>query len=310
MSKVVDTDVRIRKALGALIFLVRWILYPINLGLVAALLLYVAQFLHDDVGFIYQAIGTWLHGGPETGIETTMVALLGFVDASMVANLIIMIVQSGHEIFIHRFDVAQGDRPQYLAHMDTGIMKVKVALSIASITLVEILKDFVNLEKIDWQLATHRMMIHCVALLSAFMMALIWRVMHPVGAATDHEDADHGDQEDHDDEEGEHVAPDLHAAAAHVDFAQLAAETKRLNEARGRLEALQAEMHDVLMAAVANEEAVRNREAVIGPANVPASDQSPAVHFTTTEDPRTGELLYHIKEESASEPTKHEGVHP
>ncbi len=108
-----------------------------------------------------------------------MVVLLGFADASMVANLIVMIVQGGHEIFIHKFEVDAEDRPQYLAHMDSGYMKVKVALSICSITLVQLLKDFVNLEHIEWMSVQHRMFIHGIALCSALTMAIIWRVTHP-----------------------------------------------------------------------------------------------------------------------------------
>jgi uncharacterized protein (TIGR00645 family) len=116
-----------------------------------------------------------------------MVMLLGFVDASMVANLIVMVVQGGHRIFIHKFDVAnQTDRPQWLDHIDSGILKVKIALSIAGITLVQILKDFVNLERVNWSLTTHRIVVHVVALFSALMMALIWRVTHPEWAADKH----------------------------------------------------------------------------------------------------------------------------
>lgn len=170
---------RLRTFLSLIIFMVRWLLYPINLGLVAALCLYIGQFLIEDAHFIWHALS-----GREANIDTTMVAMLGFVDASMVANLIIMIVQSGHEIFISRFEADAAERPQYLAHMDTGIMKVKVALSISSITLVQLLKDFVNIENISWNTILHRSMIHAVALLSALMMAIIWRVTHASPPAT------------------------------------------------------------------------------------------------------------------------------
>lgn len=162
----------IRRRLGDVIFAARWILYPINIGLLLVLGMYVLAFLRNDYMFIRHEF-TW-------DMEALMVVLLGFVDASMVANLIIMIVQGGHQIFIHKFDPrGKDERPQYLDHMDSGIMKVKVALSIAGITLIQILKDFVNIEKVDWSTAVHRMVIHGVALLSALIMALIWRVTHP-----------------------------------------------------------------------------------------------------------------------------------
>ncbi len=167
---------RLRSFLSIIIFMVRWLLYPINLGLVAALCLYIGQFLIEDVHFIWHALS-----GGEADLDLTMVAMLGFVDASMVANLIIMVVQSGHEIFISRFEADAAERPQYLTHMDTGIMKVKVALSISSITLVQLLKDFVNIENISWDTIVHRSVVHGVALCSALMMALIWRITHASG---------------------------------------------------------------------------------------------------------------------------------
>jgi len=161
-----------KKSLGKFIYATRWILYPINLGLLAVLAMYVLAFLVNDYRFIVHQF-TW-------EMESLMVLLLGFVDAAMVANLIIMIVQGGHQIFIHKFDgIEHDERAQWLDHIDSGLLKVKTAQSIAGITLIQILKDFVNIEKVEWILIVHRMAIHAMALISALMMAWIWRVTHP-----------------------------------------------------------------------------------------------------------------------------------
>lgn len=171
----------ITNVLGRLVFASRWILYPVNLGLLLVLALYVCQFLIEDFHFLFS--------GDHGSIEKMMVTLLGFVDASMVANLIIMIVQGSHQIFIQKFQLTDSSKiPQYLDHIDSGILKVKVAISIASITLVHILKDFMNLEEVDWGIAVHRIVIHGVALSSALVMAIIWRVMHP---SQDHSGKEH-----------------------------------------------------------------------------------------------------------------------
>lgn len=170
------------KRLGNAVFAVRWILYPINVGLILALCLYVVGFLINDYRFVRDMLGHWTWE-----MEPMMVMLLGFVDASMVANLIVMVVQGGHRIFIHRFGITdKSDRPQWLDHIDSGILKVKIALSIAGITLIQILKDFVHVESVDWTLTEHRIIIHVVTLFSALMMALNWRVTHPAWAADSH----------------------------------------------------------------------------------------------------------------------------
>ena len=170
------------KRLGDAVFAVRWILYPINIGLILALFFYVLGFLVNDYRFVRDMFSHW-----SWEMEPMMVALLGFVDASMVANLIVMVVQGGHRIFIHRFGIIdKSERPQWLDHIDSGILKVKIALSIAGITLIQILKDFVNIENVNWTLTHHRIIIHVVALFSALMMALIWRVTHPAWAHANH----------------------------------------------------------------------------------------------------------------------------
>jgi len=160
------------KRADGFIFCVRWILYPISIALVIALSLYVVAFLVNDYRFIRYEF-TW-------DMESLMVMLLGFVDASMVANLIIMIIQGSHQIFIHKFQITEdNERPQWLDHIDSGILKVKVAMSIAGITLVQILKDFVNIAKVDWETVRHRVILHILCLFSALAMAIIWRVTHP-----------------------------------------------------------------------------------------------------------------------------------
>lgn len=167
------------KRLGDAVFAVRWILYPINVGLILALCFYVVGFLVNDLGFIWGMLRhrTW-------DMEEMMVMLLGLVDMSMVANLIVMVVQGTQRIFIHRFDISdKSERPQWLDHIDSGILKVKIALSIAGITLIQILKDFVHVEQVNWVNTEHRIVIHVIALFSALMMALIWRVTHPEWAA-------------------------------------------------------------------------------------------------------------------------------
>lgn len=171
---------RFTRILEAAVFVVRWILYPVNIGLVGALFLYVLAFLYSDYRFVRYEF--------TTDMEPLMVRLLGFVDASMVANLIVMVVQGGHQIFINKFSLQNKEAcPQYLDHIDSGILKVKISLSIAGITLVQILKDFVNIEKVDWTMEVHRIVIHITALFSAITMAFIWRVTHPQG----HDDKSH-----------------------------------------------------------------------------------------------------------------------
>lgn len=170
------------RRLGDAIFAMRWILLPLSSALIAALCVYVIVFF--KTAYVNMVVKwTW-------DLESVMVTLLGFVDALMVANLIVMVVQGSFQIFIHKFNIEDKDsRPQWLDHIDSGILKVKIALSIAGITLVQILRDFVHVEEVNWTTTVHRIIIHVIALASALMMALIWRVTHPAWAEKDHHES-------------------------------------------------------------------------------------------------------------------------
>jgi uncharacterized protein (TIGR00645 family) len=162
----------IARGLGSIVFSSRWLLYPINLGLLSALMVYIGNILNDDWQLLRHPWGN--------SNEALMVILIGFVDMAMVANLVLMISQGNQQIFISKFVIRDdSDRPQWLDHIDSGILKVKMALSIAGITLIRILKDFVDLDKVEWPVVVHRVYIHVVCLFSALMMALIWRLTHP-----------------------------------------------------------------------------------------------------------------------------------
>src|SRR4051812_28926517 len=97
-KEVLSTARRAIKLLDTAIFSTRWILYPINVGLFCALIVYVAKFLTDDYSLIMHS--TSLNG------EEIMVAMVGLVDIAMVANLLIMIIQGNHQIFIRRLEIS------------------------------------------------------------------------------------------------------------------------------------------------------------------------------------------------------------
>lgn len=116
-----------------LIFNCRWVLYPMTLGLIIALFDYAFKFLKE----VYQIIFT----SNSMDTEQLMVSLLGLIDIYMVANLLVMIAQGSYQIFIQKFaHIDPTKRPQWLDHVDSSQLKVKIATSIAGITLIRVLK--------------------------------------------------------------------------------------------------------------------------------------------------------------------------
>jgi len=154
----------------------RWMLYPLTVGLILALCIYSLKFIFE----CYELI----RHGLTMDAEQIMVLMLGLVDMYMVANLLVMITQGSYFIFIQPFQfIEKGKKPQWLEHVDSSVLKVKIATSIAGITLIRVLKDFVNIEHTDWTIILHRMYIHALCLLSAIVLGVIWRVLHPNGGS-------------------------------------------------------------------------------------------------------------------------------
>jgi uncharacterized protein (TIGR00645 family) len=62
----------------------------------------------------------------------------------MVANLVNMVVVGGYVTFVSRIDFGDnGDRPDWLDHINANTLKVKLAGSLASISAIHLLKSFI-----------------------------------------------------------------------------------------------------------------------------------------------------------------------
>ena len=118
------------------IFASRWVQAPIYIALIFAAIAYawksVQELLHLLDGF---------SAATESNI---MVGILSLVDISMVANLVNMVVVGGYVTFVSRIDFGDnGDRPDWLDHINANTLKVKLAGSLASISAIHLLKSFI-----------------------------------------------------------------------------------------------------------------------------------------------------------------------
>ena len=84
------------------------------LGLVAALALYAVSFVFK---FYKVAIMVFTYD------ESDMIlAMLGLIDAALVASLIVMVMISGYENFVSRFDEADAE-VSFLGKLDSGSLR-------------------------------------------------------------------------------------------------------------------------------------------------------------------------------------------
>jgi uncharacterized protein (TIGR00645 family) len=160
------------KRAGKLTYSARWLLFPLGLGMLLILFAYVTAFLVRDVQFLVHNF--------RAKLEDFELLALGFVDAYMVANLILMVAQGSFQIFIQRFELGDPTtKAQYLDHLDSGLLKVKVAQSIGGIMFIQLLENFVNIHNEPWADVMHRLIVFAVVVTAALAFAGIWRVTHP-----------------------------------------------------------------------------------------------------------------------------------
>lgn len=164
-----DERVGSKRAIGSFIFLSRWLQAPLYFGLIVAQGIYVYQFMIELIHLLQKTASI-----TETEI---MLAVLGLIDVVMIANLLIMVIVGGYETFVSRLNL-QGhpDQPEWLSHVNAGILKVKLATALIGISSIHLLKTFINVEKIPHHAVLWQVVIHVVFVVSALMLAVIDRV--------------------------------------------------------------------------------------------------------------------------------------
>ena len=107
---------------------------------------------------------------------TTILKVLGLIDAALVASLVVMVIISGYENFVSRFDEHDGE-VHWLGTIDVGSLKVKVASTIVAISSIHLLQVFLNHASFTTDQLMWLTIIHLAFVVSALLLAYIDRVM-------------------------------------------------------------------------------------------------------------------------------------
>lgn len=84
----------------------------------------------------------------EMDADTIMLAVLNLIDVVMIANLLVMVTLGGYEIFVSKLRTKNHpDQPEWMSHVNATVLKVKLSMSIISISSIHLLQTFVNASK-------------------------------------------------------------------------------------------------------------------------------------------------------------------
>jgi uncharacterized protein (TIGR00645 family) len=87
-----------------------------------------------------------------------------------------MVMISGYENFVSRFDEADGE-VSFLGKLDAGSLKIKVASSIVAISSIHLLQVFLNADQYDTIKLILMTGIHLAFVVSALMLGFLERLM-------------------------------------------------------------------------------------------------------------------------------------
>lgn len=158
------------RVLKSLIFASRWLQAPLYFGLIVAQAVYVYLFM-VELSHLIHKIGNLT----ETDI---MLIVLGLIDVVMIANLLIMVIVGGYETFVSRLNLEDHpDQPEWLSHVNAGVLKVKLATALIGISAIHLLKTFINAGQLDDRIVLWQVVIHMVFVVSAMAMAYTDKLM-------------------------------------------------------------------------------------------------------------------------------------
>jgi uncharacterized protein (TIGR00645 family) len=145
----------------------RWLLVVFYLGLAVALAIYALSFLKKLAAFATTVM--------TLEDADAILKMLGLIDAALVASLVVMVIISGYENFVSRFDETNTE-VHWLGTIDMGSLKIKVASTIVAISSIHLLQIFLNHTGYTAEQLMWLTIMHLAFVVSALLLAYIDRV--------------------------------------------------------------------------------------------------------------------------------------
>lgn len=158
----------IESLLERVIFSGRWLLAPLYVGMTVSLLSILWQFGRRLLELL-QVV-------PDGDTHTITLGVLGLLDLTLLANLILMVIFAGYENFVSKINVAETseDRPHWMGRVDYSGLKVKLIGSLVAISVIELLADFMKADRYeDFTPVAWRIGIHLTFVFSGVLFAFM-----------------------------------------------------------------------------------------------------------------------------------------
>jgi len=151
--------------LEAIIFRSRWILAPFYVGLILAIVALLVKFLKELLNLTSNALT--LSG------NQAIISILTLVDTTLIASLLLIIIFSGYENFVSKIAFGEHeDRPVWMGKVGFSDLKQKLIGAIVAISAVELLKVFINADKVPGDVLAWKVGVHLAFVVSGVLFAV------------------------------------------------------------------------------------------------------------------------------------------
>jgi uncharacterized protein (TIGR00645 family) len=151
------------------LFASRWLMAPMYIALVGALIILLIGFMRELYHFASHAMI----------LEQTDIVLgiLSLIDLSLAGNLLLIVIFSGYENFVSKIDTEDHeDQPEWKGTVDFNTLKLKLIASIVAISGIHLLKVFMDVNKASEQQIKWMVIIHLVFVISGVLLASMDRI--------------------------------------------------------------------------------------------------------------------------------------
>ncbi len=136
------------------------------IGLALSLLMLLVKFVQEFWSMASDLIAI--------SAEDVILGILSLVDLSLMANLLLMVIFGGYQNFVSKLELdSHKDTPEWIGHVGSGDIKLKLMASIVAISAIEVLKAFLSIEEVGLRTVIWGMAVHMTFVLSAVLLAVM-----------------------------------------------------------------------------------------------------------------------------------------
>jgi uncharacterized protein (TIGR00645 family) len=161
---------RLAKGLGRMMLATRWLMAPIYIGLLVGLFVIAVKFV--------QQLLILVPGAPNLSRGDAVLGVLGLVDLSLVANLVLIVILAGWQGFVDPPTGQDDDGKAGWFALDFSEVKLKVIGSVATIAAVELLESFMHADSVASTAITLQLAILLSLGVLGVLLALMDRLSH------------------------------------------------------------------------------------------------------------------------------------